>query len=264
MSHFFSRARLERHGLDREALAHVASGDAYRDHALVWRLFPGDDPARGFVFRADRDRDGWPSFLVVSDREPEPVPGLLRLETPKPYAPRLTAGEQVQFTLRANPTEATASPLSDDELAVYNARRTAEGKSAKEQHARRRFHDVIMAAKKGNGHPLPKDATEEQRRAMEDAADAAAQQWFLKQAPHWGLEVLERENLFSLEPEPALDWNAYTQHRMRRKEQELAFSSLDYQGLARVTDPERLAAALTNGVGRAKAFGCGLLLVRRV
>ncbi|MGB0127634.1 MAG: type I-E CRISPR-associated protein Cas6/Cse3/CasE, partial [Rhodocyclaceae bacterium] len=255
MSHFFSRVRLDRQGLDRQELARVAAGDAYRDHALVWRLFPGDDAERCFVFRADRDRDGWPSFLVVSDREPEAVPGLLRLETPKPYAPRLTLGEQVQFDLRANPTEAVATPLSAGELSAYNARRTAAGKPPKERHHRRGFHDVIMAAKKRRSHPLPKDATEKQRRDMEDAADAAARQWFLKQAPQWGLEVLQRENLFTRDPEPALDWNAYTQHRLRRKEQELAFSSLDYQGLARVSDPDKLSSALTGGVGRAKAFG---------
>jgi CRISPR system Cascade subunit CasE len=36
-----------------------------------------------------------------------------------------------------------------------------------------------------------------------------------------------------------------------------------FDGFLRVDDPERLAGLLKNGVGPAKAFGCGLLLVRR-
>lgn len=37
-----------------------------------------------------------------------------------------------------------------------------------------------------------------------------------------------------------------------------------FEGVLRVDEPERLAHLLENGVGPAKGFGCGLLLVRRV
>ncbi|BBP03779.1 type I-E CRISPR-associated protein Cas6/Cse3/CasE [Sulfuriferula plumbiphila] len=37
-----------------------------------------------------------------------------------------------------------------------------------------------------------------------------------------------------------------------------------FEGVLRVRDPDRLAALLANGIGPAKAFGCGLLLVRRI
>lgn len=36
-----------------------------------------------------------------------------------------------------------------------------------------------------------------------------------------------------------------------------------FEGVMHVRDPDRLAALLENGIGPAKAFGCGLLLVRR-
>lgn len=39
--------------------------------------------------------------------------------------------------------------------------------------------------------------------------------------------------------------------------------AVTYQGAMRVKDPERLVKQLRDGVGPAKAFGCGLLLVRR-
>ena len=39
---------------------------------------------------------------------------------------------------------------------------------------------------------------------------------------------------------------------------------LDFEGCLTVDDPERFLAAVTCGVGRARSFGCGLMLVRRV
>jgi len=38
---------------------------------------------------------------------------------------------------------------------------------------------------------------------------------------------------------------------------------VDYEGLLTVTDPEKLLDLLGRGIGPAKAFGCGLMLVRR-
>lgn len=37
-----------------------------------------------------------------------------------------------------------------------------------------------------------------------------------------------------------------------------------FEDVLRVGDPDRLAALLENDIGPAKAFGCGLLLVRRI
>ncbi len=39
--------------------------------------------------------------------------------------------------------------------------------------------------------------------------------------------------------------------------------SVTFEGVLRVSDPTRMAELLDNGIGHAKAFGCGLLLVRR-
>ncbi|MEK6583319.1 MAG: type I-E CRISPR-associated protein Cas6/Cse3/CasE [Nitrospirota bacterium] len=38
---------------------------------------------------------------------------------------------------------------------------------------------------------------------------------------------------------------------------------MTYEGLLRVNGADTLAALLENGIGPAKSFGCGLLLVRR-
>ncbi|NVN31737.1 type I-E CRISPR-associated protein Cas6/Cse3/CasE, partial [Endobacter medicaginis] len=41
------------------------------------------------------------------------------------------------------------------------------------------------------------------------------------------------------------------------------FGVLDFDGELRVTDPARFLARLAGGFGRARAFGCGLMLIRR-
>jgi CRISPR system Cascade subunit CasE len=37
-----------------------------------------------------------------------------------------------------------------------------------------------------------------------------------------------------------------------------------YDGLLRITDPDAFRETLIRGIGPAKAFGCGLMLVKRV
>jgi CRISPR system Cascade subunit CasE len=44
----------------------------------------------------------------------------------------------------------------------------------------------------------------------------------------------------------------------------IRFSAVDFSGELLVTDPKLFQQALFDGLGHAKAFGCGLLLVRRI
>ena len=55
--------------------------------------------------------------------------------------------------------------------------------------------------------------------------------------------------------------DGYDQHQ-EKPDQTLSFSTVDFSGQLTVTDPQAFQAALLNGVGSAKAFGCGLFLVR--
>ena len=41
-------------------------------------------------------------------------------------------------------------------------------------------------------------------------------------------------------------------------------SPVEFEGVLRVNDPGNLVTVLRNGIGPAKAFGCGLMLVRRI
>ncbi len=220
MSHYFSHVRLQASLRQDDWLRGlVRHGEPYRDHALIWRLFPGDGMARDFLFRRLEDER---SFYVVSARPPQPDSGLFQIRS-KPYAPQLEQGAWLRFDLRANPTV-----------------------SLRQEDGRSRRHDVLMHAKH--------EASVEQRGQLRQVLDAAGRDWLLARAERWGL---------SIRAESVLQ-NGYQQQRLRRKGRTIEYSSLDYQGLAEVTDPQRLRQALLEGVGHSKGFGCGLLLVRRI
>jgi CRISPR system Cascade subunit CasE len=50
----------------------------------------------------------------------------------------------------------------------------------------------------------------------------------------------------------------------QRSNRGISLSTLDFEGSLTVTDPADFLNALLSGIGPAKAFGCGLLLVRRL
>jgi CRISPR-associated protein Cas6/Cse3/CasE subtype I-E len=56
--------------------------------------------------------------------------------------------------------------------------------------------------------------------------------------------------------------DGYQQHS--EKAGRLRFSTVDFSGELTVIDPTAFALALRDGLGHSKAFGCGLMLVRRL
>ncbi len=53
----------------------------------------------------------------------------------------------------------------------------------------------------------------------------------------------------------------YLQHSGQKGQ--MRFSTVDFSGELSVVGPAAFGGALRDGIGHAKAFGCGLLLVRR-
>ena len=49
----------------------------------------------------------------------------------------------------------------------------------------------------------------------------------------------------------------------RSKHDAVEFGRLEFEGVAEVTDPSVFLTAVVGGFGRARAFGCGLMLLRR-
>lgn len=229
---YLSKVTVDLNKLSRGQLFDVLEGGAYTGHQLLWKLFadvPGND--RPFLFRqemeegADGAMEGAPRFYVYSTRQPESAEGL-EVQC-KPFAPQLEKGDRLAFRLRANPTVAKSA-----------------GEGMRSHRA-----DVLMDARK------PFAPGERTSQACREAMDAAAREWLKSRAEALG---------FALPMEPEV--SAYRQHVLSKKElaKPIRYSSVDYEGLLEVVNPTRLSEALVHGIGRSKAFGCGLLLLRRV
>jgi CRISPR system Cascade subunit CasE len=108
--------------------------------------------------------------------------------------------------------------------------------------------DVVMDAL----HALPKEMRAERRMPL---AQEAGEAWLRARAEANGFRVLKVE---------VEDYStaALPDHRGPRKGRP-QFGILSMTGGLEVTDPKVFIEALARGFGRAKAFGCGLMLIRR-
>lgn len=179
----------------------------------------------------DRRRDflwreeGPGRFLALSGRPPNPLHDVFDLDT-KEFEPRLAVGDRLGFALRANPVVA----------------RKQEGST------RGKRHDVVMDAL----HALP--AGQERRLARPETVIEAGRAWLARQGDAHGFR-----------PEEGVAVDGYETVRIPRAAgPALRFGRLDFGGVLTVTDPQRFLAGLSAGFGRARAFGCGLMLIRRV
>lgn len=203
----------------------------YADHQWLWRWFPAKaGTQRGFLFRR-HEAAGVPRFYVVSEREPQTQHGAWMAQT-RDYAPQLSTGERLQFELRVNPT----------------VRHGRDGKSKR--------HDVVMEAKKKllteRGFAYWSEWQGDDKPELQQLIHGACNHWLARRGETMGFAV----------DADALVVESHLQHR-EKSNGELMFTSVDLAGQLTVTDPVPLLRALLSGIGRAKAFGCGLLLVRR-
>lgn len=234
--------------------AHERMHGAYDDHRWLWeRFFPAPPGTpRDFLYRR-LDGDAGARYCTVSARAPAAgVPGW-RVQA-KPYDPKLEAGERLAFELRANPvvTRPGSPVLAADGTPVQ---REGGRRSGAPKHKSTR-HDVVMDAKKrllaARGLLRWQDWRSDDRPPVAELVRDSCSRWLADCAPRHG---------FAVEPH-GLRVDAYAQHRA--KDGAMRFSSVDFAGELMVTDAAAFREALANGVGRAKAFGCGLLLVRRL
>jgi CRISPR system Cascade subunit CasE len=218
-------------GHEREAMQQRLHGP-YRDHQWLWQLFPAPvGSARDFLFRR-HEADGMPRYYVVSKRRPESKHKTWQVQV-RDYAPQVAAGTRLGFELRANPA----------------VRHSRDGKSSR--------HDVVMEAKKQmlaeRGLSRWADWNEDARPALYSIVQQSCGAWLARRGESLGFAV-DADSLVA---------EAYAQHDEAGK-RDLQFTTIDFSGVVTVTDSDAFAGALLHGIGPAKAFGCGLLLVRRL
>lgn len=249
---YFSFIQLRR-GITPKDIAVIGLGDGYRVHELLWDLFSdGPGRKRDFLYRFESVKN-WPTFYTVSAREPHDRKGLWEIRV-RDYHPRVAERERLAFKLRANPTQRDKKERTEEEVEVWLGSREQRGLKQKHPTKKRIRHDVVMEAKKRIGF---RDISHDQRPHLASLIQEAGLTW---------LKAGEKENGFSVN-EKIVRAEGYYQHRLFKGKgtKPIIFSSLDFDGLLTVTDRDKFVEkCLYHGIGPAKAFGCGLMLVRRI
>ena len=164
------------------------------------------------------------AFLILAPRSAAADSRLFDVQS-KPWEPTLRAGDRLGFLLRANPTVARSAGAG----------------------VRGKRHDVVMDALR-NAPPGKRAAV--RREIIVDAG----REWLTRQGIHAG---------FAADAD-TLRVDGYDTVRIPRGERDaVAFGRLEFEGVLEVTDPSAFLAAVVGGFGRARAFGCGLMLLRR-
>lgn len=254
-----------------------SQGQALRDpHRLIWSFFPSPEGTpRSFLFRQENQGED-SHFYALSPRRAEAPSAIWEVKSQK-FAPKLRVGQVLQFSLRANAVQRVINVQKRwPALGPEDASRLQgqiQGRIARREntepgdlaHARSSDdkHDVVMLRKLGQRH-LPDGEREPEpvlvRRAGLD--------WLRRQAKGDGRQNKGAGFSF-LDEEVQAD--GYRQHRVARRSpgrrwQDMTFSTIEFSGLLEITDPalmiERLWAGSSPGLGSARGFGCGLMLVR--
>jgi len=234
---FFSRITLKPE-VGRIQLLKQMGRNQYQLHQLLWNLFEGKSTRKNgkgkeladFHYRADYP-DKRLLVYLVSDREPKNRDGIWDIQS-RLYEPVIEKGQTWQFYLRVNPT-----------ISLYGR-------------TKNKRHDGLMHAKR-----LLQQSFEEQNRTPDRYEIWAAQQ---SAAKDW---LIKRESKIGAYIDPAnLIIDNYRQEIVvtNSSDDGIRFSSVDLTGLFTITEPEKLKEILFRGLGKSKAFGCGLMLVKRI
>lgn len=209
---------------DHRALLGLYTTDSYAEHKLLWSLFPDQKADEGRPFLYRRESERDGAGFYVVSHRTPATDHPVLSVETKQYQPKLHAGERLEFKLRANPII-----------------------SRRDEHGKLHRHDVVMDAKRVGAA----DGT-----GLASLTRQAGLEWLAKRAAKHGFEIEEER----------VRVDGYRQQRWfkRGQPEPVRLSTLDFSGVLRIDDPDAVTAALGRGIGPAKGFGCGLLLVRRV
>jgi len=223
---YFSRVTLNASHSNTQQLANDFCANNYQQHQHLWQLFAKDpDAKRDFIFRNERGK----CYYMVSQRKPQNNRGYWQVET-KNYSPTIKTGQTLAFSLRVNPVV---------------SRKNKNGKSCR--------HDVVMDEKQQmNYQSMPIS----ERPPLSAIVHKAGLQWLQTRAEKHGFNIDSN----------TVQVNGYESHTAYKKKNtnDIQYSTMDFNGLLTVVDAGQFIEALLVGIGPAKAFGCGLMLVKRV
>lgn len=203
----------------------------YRIHQLVWDLIPIDpNQHRTFLYR--QVGNPLPMIYILSQAALRSESELFEVES-KTFAPALGKNIPLQFSVRVNPV-----------VSKYNE----AGKVANNGKKRSSRHDVVMNEKvllKQKGESAP---------SMGEIVHSAVSRWLMSRSEINGFQVVTESLMIS----------EYTQRELfqKRSSHPIRLSTVDISGVLTVKDVDKFTACLRRGLGPAKGFGCGLILIK--
>jgi len=227
---YLSLLQLQR---DRSRWRHL---DPYQAHQVAWKAFPDvprDAGRRPFLFSLD-ERGPYYSLLVQSSRAPDWDFLDGRVQTKILDPTRIPLDAPLKFFLRANPT------VDREGFRDGKRRRVAVGINPE------------MAFQR-MGRPEDTPSTPEEIAAWREAE---LRTWLERRGPRCGFAV----ETCSTGPIVAGRITRFTNGRPRGRP--MTFHEVEFTGTLRVIDRAAFAVTCREGLGRGRAFGYGLLMVR--
>ena len=205
-------------------------GNIYNEHRKVWKFFPQDAGAkRDFLYRRN-DKIDLPQYYILSGREPVNEQGIWTIET-KEFMPVIRKGDCYSFSLRVNPVVTKKMDSNDSK--------------------KRRRDDIYMEALARYDEISP-----ELRPTNNEILVESGIKWITEKASAYGFLVKENEAI--------VEGYRHIEGIKGKGDHNIQLGVIDYSGLLHVADEELFVSkALKQGIGKAKAFGCGLLLIKK-
>jgi len=292
---YFSRVRVKPNICELSNFQNLLRGNGYGTHQILFDLFPGSrarilfrEEIAGEQLTYHKGARGEPIYYVVSKDTPIKETPLLAAET-KSYEPLLNTGDRLSFKLRANPVVArkeSENAKSARHDVVMNAQQRFLQELAgyagvsdlgkKSDLKRRIIADWLISKNPKVTEKLSQAIRVNERYqefldqslsdeklfdlSLKGATDFALETWLARKGMANGFTLLrdEKRNLLRFQAE------GYRWHALPQKGRTAGFSSVDFEGVIEVIDPELFVNALYKGIGPSKGFGCGLMMVRRV
>lgn len=206
------------------------------EERVLWRL-DVESSHRLALYVLTRTRPSWEHLVEQAGWPGADCVGDLAQYEVRPYEPlleRIHAGQEYAFRLTANPTSSTRRPVKM----------------------------TASQAERGSGGPLSRSVRVGHRTARSQI------DWFLSRAEKgaWGFEVppvplgegWPESHAVTITGRERKVFTRRTDSTVNGKGR-VTIQVVTFEGRLQVTDPDRLREVMVTGVGRAKAYGCGLL-----
>jgi len=203
--------------------------DIYALHKIIWALVSQyKKQKREFLYRVEYDAYQNIEFIYLLAPNQIISQGNMVIAISPKFQPQLANGENLYFKLRANPI----------------IKRKGNGK-AKE-------YSIVMDAK----HQFNKKGQSYlEQFSLDELIYNVAMEWLDRKGEQHGFSVKQ----FDVKID---NYREYTVKAAGKEK--FMLRTLDFEGKLNIADADQFKMALFSGIGSGKAFGCGLMLVRRI